>query len=29
MLQHMGACTVELDLQMVVQEGFPEEVTLE
>lgn len=29
MLEHMVACTVELDLQRVVKEGFPEEVTLE
>lgn len=29
MLERMGACTVELDLQRVVKEGFPEEVTLE
>lgn len=29
MLERMGSCTVELDLQRVVKEGFPEEVTLE
>lgn len=29
MLECMGTCTVELDLQRVVKEGFPEEVALE